>query len=79
LQFFFLIRLLPWIAEKGLNIGFWGFSFGLASMANSAVAFYHTNVLPGVAIFAFVFANVMILGLISLTIYKLSKGQFWVK
>lgn len=79
LQFFFLIRLLPWIAEKGLNIGFWGFSFGLASMANSATAFYHANVLPGVAIFAFVFANVMILGLISLTIYKLSKGQFWVK
>nr|WP_314740301.1 dicarboxylate transporter/tellurite-resistance protein TehA [uncultured Haemophilus sp.] len=76
LQLFFLIRLLPWIAEKGLNIGFWGFSFGLASMANSAVAFYHENVLRGVAIFAFVFANLMILGLIVLTLYKLAKGQF---
>lgn len=79
LQLFFLIRLLPWIAEKGLNIGFWGFSFGLASMANSAVTFYHENVLRGVAIFAFVFANLMILGLIVLTLYKLAKGQFWVK
>lgn len=79
LQLFFLIRLLPWIAEKGLNIGFWGFSFGLASMANSAVAFYHENVLRSVAIFAFVFANLMILGLIVLTLYKLAKGQFWVK
>lgn len=79
LQLFFLIRLLPWIAEKGLNIGFWGFSFGLASMANSAVTFYHENVLRGVAIFAFVFANLMILGLIVLTLYKLTKGQFWVK
>ena len=48
-------------------------------MANSAVAFYHANVLTGVAIFAFVFANLMILGLIGLTIYKLAKGQFWVK
>ena len=79
LQLFFLIRLLPWIAEKGLNIGFWGFSFGLASMANSAIAFYNANVLTGVAIFAFVFANLMILGLIGLTIYKLVKGQFWAK
>lgn len=79
LQLFFLIRLLPWIAEKGLNIGFWGFSFGLASMANSAVTFYHENVLRGVAIFAFAFANLMILGLIVLTLYKLAKGQFWVK
>ncbi|WP_373100973.1 MULTISPECIES: dicarboxylate transporter/tellurite-resistance protein TehA [Pasteurellaceae] len=79
LQLFFLIRLLPWIAQNGLNIGFWSFSFGLASMANSAVAFYHAGVLTGVAIAAFAFANVMILGLIGLTFYKLAKGQFWLR
>lgn len=79
LQALFLLRLLPWIAQNGLNMGFWGFSFGLATMANGAVAFYQAHILNGVAIFAFVFANVMILGLIGLTLYKIAKGQFFVK
>lgn len=79
LQGLFLLRLLPWISANGVNVGFWAFSFGLASMANGAVAFYHANVLTGVAIFAFIFANVMILGLIVLTLIKLAKGQFWAK
>ncbi len=64
---------------KGLNIGLWAFSFGLASMANSATAFYHGNVLQGVSIFAFVFSNVMIGLLVLMTIYKLTKGQFFLK
>ncbi len=79
LQLFFLLRLFPWIVEKGLNIGLWAFSFGLASMANSATAFYHGNVLQGVSIFAFVFSNVMIGLLVLMTIYKLTKGQFFLK
>lgn len=32
LNFIFLLRLLPWILEKGFRIPLWGFSFGLASM-----------------------------------------------
>lgn len=79
LQAFFLLRLLPWIMQNGLNIGFWSFSFGLASMANGAIAFYHANTLTNLAIFAFIFANLMILGLVILTFYKLFKRQFWVK
>ena len=79
LQLFFLLRLFPWIIKKGLSIGLWGFSFGLASMANSAIAFYHANVFIGIATFAFVFSNLMIRGLVVMTIYKLIKGQFWVK
>lgn len=79
LQLFFLLRLFPWIVEKGLNIGLWTFSFGLASMANSATAFYHGSVLQGVSIFAFVFSNVMIGLLVLMTIYKLTKGQFFLK
>ena len=79
LQLFFLLRLFPWIVEKGLNIGLWTFSFGLASMANSATAFYHGNVLQGVSIFAFVFSNVMIGLLVLMTIYKLTKAQFFLK
>ena len=79
LQLFFLLRLLPWIMEKGLNIGLWGFSFGLASMANSSIAFFHGDVLQGISIFAFVFSNLMIVLLVLMTIYKLAKGQFFLK
>lgn len=79
LQLFFLLRLLPWIMEKGLNIGLWGFSFGLASMANSSIAFFHGDVLQGISIFAFVFSNLMIGLLVWMTIYKLAKGQFFLK
>ena len=79
LQLFFLLRLLPWIMEKGLNIGLGGFSFGLASMANSSIAFFHGDVLQGISIFAFVFSNLMIGLLVLMTIYKLAKGQFFLK
>jgi len=79
LQLFFLLRLLPWIMEKGLNIGLWGFSFGLASMANSSIAFFHGDVLQGISIFAFVFSNLMIGLLVLMTIYKLAKRQFFLK
>ena len=79
LQLFFLLRLLPWIMEKGLNIGLWGFSFGLASMANSSIAFFHGDVLQGISIFACVFSNLMIGLLVLMTIYKLAKGQFFLK
>ena len=79
LQMFFLIRLFPWISEKGMNIGFWSFSFGLASLANGAVSFVHHNVLSGLANGAFIFANLMISGLVLMTLVKLLKGQFWLK
>ena len=72
LQMFFLIRLFPWISEKGLNIGFWAFSFGLASLANGAVSFVHHNVLSGLANGAFIFANLMIGGLVLMTARKSS-------
>lgn len=79
LQLLFLFRLFPWIIEKGMNIGLWGFSFGLASMANSAIGFYQSNVLSTIAIAAFIFSNLMILALIGMTIYKFVKGQFWIR
>ena len=79
LQMFFLIRLFPWISEKGLNIGFWAFSFGLASLANGAVSFVHHNVLSGLANGAFIFANLMMSGLVLMTLGKIFKGQFWLK
>lgn len=69
----------PWISEKGLNIGFWAFSFGLASLANGAVFFVHHNVLSGLANGAFIFANLMMSGLVLMTLGKIFKGQFWLK
>ncbi|OOF44786.1 dicarboxylate transporter/tellurite-resistance protein TehA [Rodentibacter trehalosifermentans] len=79
LQMFFLLRIFPWIIEKGLNIGLWAFSFGLASMANSAVVFYHNQVLSAIAIFAFIFANLMMGLLVLMTLWKWVKREFWVK
>ena len=66
-------------ASIGLNIGFWSFSFGLASLANGAVSFVHHNVLSGLANGAFIFANVMMSGLVLMTLGKIFKGQFWLK
>ncbi|BFU60629.1 MULTISPECIES: dicarboxylate transporter/tellurite-resistance protein TehA [Rodentibacter] len=79
LQLFFLLRLFPWIIEKGLNIGLWAFSFGLASMANSAISFYHNHILSSVAIAAFIFANLMIGLLGVMTLWKLIKEEFRIK
>ena len=76
---FFLIRLFPWISEKGLNISFWAFSFGLASLANGAASFVHHNVLSGFANGAFIFANLMMSGLVLMTLGKILKGQFLLK
>lgn len=79
LQLFFLVRLLPWIAENGLNMGFWGFSFGLASMAAGSVSFYQDTDLTQFAIVVFIFANVMIAILTINTFIKLLQGKFWAK
>ncbi|NEN76636.1 dicarboxylate transporter/tellurite-resistance protein TehA [Pelistega sp. NLN82] len=79
LQLFFLWRLLYWISENGINIGFWAFSFGLASLANSAIVYYRAGVLPELAVISFSFANIAIGYLILMTLWKLIKGQFWLK
>lgn len=79
LQLLFLVRLLPSLLKNGFSLGFWAFSFGLASMANSAVAFYAGSQLSKLAIGVFSFANLMILLFSLNTFYKLVKGQFWLK
>ncbi|OOF70506.1 dicarboxylate transporter/tellurite-resistance protein TehA [Rodentibacter caecimuris] len=79
LQFLFLLRIFSWVIKEGLSIGLWSFSFGLASMANSAVEFYTDNILKGLAIFAFIFANIIISLLILNTLIKLVQGKFWQK
>ncbi|ABR73455.1 dicarboxylate transporter/tellurite-resistance protein TehA [Actinobacillus succinogenes] len=41
LQFLFLARLFPWIAQHGVSLSYWAFSFGLASMAGVGLRIYH--------------------------------------
>ncbi|MCK3654697.1 tellurite resistance protein TehA [Pasteurellaceae bacterium Macca] len=82
LQLFFLIRIFPWLWQKGFTIGFWAFSFGLASLANSAISFIHhaeSSLMVHLAWIAFILANIAILGLILGTLLRLTQGKFLVK
>ncbi|MCK3658499.1 tellurite resistance protein TehA [Pasteurellaceae bacterium Pebbles2] len=82
LQMLFLIRLLPWFFSNGFVIGFWAFSFGLASLANSAVSFIHQygeQPLGMLALGLFVFANLGIGLLITGTLVRFAQGKFFVK
>lgn len=79
LQLLFLIRIFAWIIQKQFSLGLWAFSFGLASMANSAVAFAQNSQLHYFAIGVFVFANSMILLLCIGTLTKIVQGKFWLK
>ncbi|MDU7693423.1 MAG: hypothetical protein E7K04_04195 [Helicobacter sp.] len=79
LQAFFLLRLLGFVYKPGFNMGFWGFSFGLATMANSAIFFYTAGVLTPLAIIAFVFANACFIILLLWTLLRILQGKFWLK
>lgn len=82
LQLLFLIRLFPWIYAKGFSIGFWGFSFGLGSMAN--VGLYLTQASDGQGIaplgmILFIFANLGIGLLFIGTLVRIAQGRFLLK
>ena len=79
LQLLFLGRIFPWISQKQFSMGLWSFSFGLGSMANTAVSFAHNRQLHYFAIGVFVFANLMILLLCIGTLSKVIQGKFWLK
>ncbi|UNU72795.1 dicarboxylate transporter/tellurite-resistance protein TehA [Moraxella nasovis] len=79
LQALILLRLLPWIAEKGFVIGLWSFSFGLASMMGTAGILYQHSQLGVVAHTAFWVANAGVCLLIVGTLVRLVQGRFTVK
>ncbi|QLB21502.1 dicarboxylate transporter/tellurite-resistance protein TehA [Vespertiliibacter pulmonis] len=79
LQLIFLFRLLPWITQNNFSIGLWAFSFGLASMANSAISFYQHTQLEYLSIVVFFFANAMIFLLCLGTLKTIIQGKFWLK
>lgn len=77
LQLFYLLRTLPWILQNSFQIGLWSFSFGLASMANSAIYFYEYEPFRLLALITFYFANIAFILLIAGTIKKVIQGKFW--
>lgn len=79
LQLLFLTRLFFWISQKRFSLGLWAFSFGLASMINSATVFYHLPQFETLAMLTFIFANLMMLLLCLGTIYTVFQGKFWLK
>ena len=76
LQLAFLLRLFGWIAVKGFNVGFWSFSFGLASMANGATYLYQTPELSTFGLVAFIIANIAIAFLMIKTSAKWLRKEF---
>ncbi|WP_115072618.1 dicarboxylate transporter/tellurite-resistance protein TehA [Canicola haemoglobinophilus] len=79
LQLFFMLRLLPWIAEKGFTLSFWAFSFGLAAIANDAIVFINKGNYPIIGTALFVFANMGFVLLLIITLKTLWKREFWLK
>ncbi|TNG94798.1 dicarboxylate transporter/tellurite-resistance protein TehA [Pasteurellaceae bacterium USgator11] len=82
LQFVFLARLLPWIYAKGFTMGFWGFSFGLGSLAN--VGLYLTQMTNGqgiaeLGLILFVLGNIGIALLLIGTLIRIAQGRFLLK
>ncbi|WP_040624912.1 SLAC1 family transporter [Moraxella macacae] len=77
LQLLFLLRLLPWIAHKGIDASFWSFSFGLASMANGAMLFYKSPAFKEFGMAVFVFANLAMLILMGYALLHVWQGKFF--
>lgn len=82
LQMLFMIRLLPWYASQPFNPGFWAFSFGVSSLANTALHLGHSapgGALYDMAIPLFIGANLVIAFLILRTFLLLVRGKLIVK
>ncbi|QHM71373.1 dicarboxylate transporter/tellurite-resistance protein TehA [Mixta intestinalis] len=82
LQLLFMIRLIPWYASQPFNASFWSFSFGVSSLANTALHLGHSA--PGGALYdlsipLFILANLVIALLIIRTLWLLLQGKLLVR
>lgn len=82
LQMFFMIRLFRWYGNQPFNPAFWSFSFGVSSLANTALHLGHSA--PGGALHVlsiplFVGANLVIAFLILRTLLLLLQGKLIVR
>lgn len=82
LQMLFIIRLLPWYANQPFSPAFWAFSFGVSSMANTALHLGHSapdGALHVLSIPLFIGANLIIAFLVLRTILLLLRGNLLMK
>ncbi|MFD1803285.1 dicarboxylate transporter/tellurite-resistance protein TehA [Mixta tenebrionis] len=82
LQLLFMIRLIPWYASQPFNASFWSFSFGVSSLANTALHLGHSasgGALYHLAIPLFIIANLVIALLIFRTLLLLLQGKLLVR
>ncbi|KJV24843.1 dicarboxylate transporter/tellurite-resistance protein TehA [Luteibacter yeojuensis] len=78
LQFFMMIRLLPWIRQQPFAPSYWAFSFGLTALSGTAIAMTLRG-LPGaiaqVAPVLFVVTNIVMAILIIGTLVRAAQGK----
>ncbi|WP_312686311.1 dicarboxylate transporter/tellurite-resistance protein TehA [Kosakonia sp.] len=82
LQMLFMIRLIPWYSAQPFNPSFWSFSFGVASLASTAIKLGHGA--PGGALYwmsfpLFIAANLVIALLMVKTALLLVQGKLIVR
>ncbi|GIL38947.1 dicarboxylate transporter/tellurite-resistance protein TehA [Roseiterribacter gracilis] len=78
LQALFLLRLSSWIAEGGVSMAFWGFSFGISALGADAARFADRGATGGwdwIAPLVFGLANVSILLLVLNSVRLLLAGR----
>ncbi|GAB80762.1 Tellurite resistance protein tehA [Shimwellia blattae] len=78
LQLLFMIRLFPWYSANPFNAGFWSFSFGVSSLAATALHLGHSapgGALAWIAVPLFIFAAAIIGVLILRTLVLLVQGK----
>jgi tellurite resistance protein len=80
LNFIFLVRLLPWILEKGFAPSLWAFSFGLGSMSAVGVRLQNSvTPLAGMGSIIFWVGSILIVLLFLCTLRMMLQGRFLVK
>ncbi|MDU4093307.1 MAG: dicarboxylate transporter/tellurite-resistance protein TehA [Pantoea sp.] len=82
LQMFFMIRLFRWYGNQPFNPAFWSFSFGVSSLANTALHLGHSapgGILHALSIPLFVGANLVIAFLMLRTLLLLLQGKLIVR
>ncbi|WP_332909429.1 dicarboxylate transporter/tellurite-resistance protein TehA [Shimwellia pseudoproteus] len=82
LQLLFMIRLFPWYTVNPFNAGFWSFSFGVSSLAATALHLGHNapgGALAWIALPLFIFTNLIIGVLLLRTALLLVQGKLIVR
>jgi tellurite resistance protein len=78
LQALILLRLLPWILREPFAPSYWAFTFGATALATAPIRLLvlgDDGVILYLAPVLFVFANVVVLAVAAVTLYRLAQGR----